>query len=112
MMTAPIKAPQKTPVKAPTTTPTAPTTVLEGIEMSSLTERCCVEALNNDVSTVQDVIRVFVRVCGYDLAKAKAYTLKIHVEGRAVCFWGSKERCQRVIRAFRVIGVDCNLLEN
>jgi len=63
------------------------TTSIEGIEMASLTERYCVEALNNDVSTVVDVIGVFVRVCKYEIGKAKAYTLKIHTQGRAICFW-------------------------
>jgi ATP-dependent Clp protease adapter protein ClpS len=88
------------------------TTDIEGIDMASLTGPYCVEALNNDVSTFDDVMDVFVHACGYDAGKAKHYTLKIHTEGRAICFWGGRERCEAVILAFKGILVKCNLMES
>jgi ATP-dependent Clp protease adapter protein ClpS len=90
--------------------PEKPVTIT-GIEMASLTERYCVEAYNNDISTFDDVIRVFTEVCKYDAAKAKHFTLKIHNEGSAVCYWASKERCEVVIKAFKAILVSCRLIE-
>jgi ATP-dependent Clp protease adapter protein ClpS len=82
-----------------------------GINMASLTERWAVEALNNDTTSFQDVMKVMVNVCGHSAHDAKCYTLKIHTEGRAVCFWGSKETCEGVITAFTQIRVGCNLIE-
>ena len=88
-----------------------PTIKIEGINMASLTEKWCVEALNNNVSTFQDVIKVLVNVCGHSGKDAKHYTVKIHKEGRAVVFWGSKAECEDVITAFKNIKVSCNLIE-
>ena len=80
--------------------------------MKSLTEKYAVEALNNNVATFHDVLKIFVEVCLYDAREARHYTDKIHNAGRAVCYWGSKEECEFVIAAFKSILVNCNLLEN
>ncbi len=89
-----------------------PTTLIAGINMKSLTEKYAVEALNNDTTTFHEVLKVFVHVCLYDARDARRYTNKIHTDGRAVCYWGSKEECEFVIAAFKSILVNCNLLEN
>jgi ATP-dependent Clp protease adapter protein ClpS len=90
--------------------PEKPLTI-SGVDMASLHERYCVEALNNDISTFDDVIKVFTQVCKYDAAKAQHYTVKIHTEGRAICFWAGKEHCETVIKAFKAILVKCRLIE-
>ena len=88
-----------------------PITKIEGVNMASLTEKWCVEALNNNVSTFQDVIKVLVNICGHSGRDAKHYTVKIHKEGRAVVFWSGRNECEDVIKAFKTIGVSCNLIE-
>ena len=87
-------------------------TDIAGIDMASLNNGFAVEALNNDISTFQDVISVFVKVCRYDAGKAKTYAQKIDREGRAVCFWADKAECEKVIMAFKGILVECRLLDN
>jgi ATP-dependent Clp protease adapter protein ClpS len=70
-----------------------------------------VEAFNNDISTFEDVIKVFTKVCMYDRKTAETYTRRIHTEGRVVCFGGTKARCELVIAAFKNILVKAILLE-
>jgi ATP-dependent Clp protease adapter protein ClpS len=92
-------------------TRTQESTRIEGVNMESLTARYAVEAHNNDVSTFDQVMDVFMKHCGYDQDTALMYTFKIHNTGKAVCYWAEKEACERVIRAFAEIGVEAKLLE-
>jgi ATP-dependent Clp protease adapter protein ClpS len=89
----------------------AEVTKIEGVNLESAKARHAVEALNNEVTTFLQVIGVFTGVCGYDRPTAEGYTMKIHMEGKAVCFWGPKERCEDVVRAFGKIGVKARILE-
>ena len=95
-----------------TKTISKPDIKIEGINMASLTEKWCVEALNNNISTFQDVIKVLVNVCGHSGKDAKYLTVKIHKTGSAVVFYGGKDLCEQVILSFKKIGVECHLLEN
>ncbi len=87
-------------------------TDIQGVNMDSLTAKHAVEASNNDVSTFDDVMEVFMGACGYDPDTAFRYTNKIHQTGKALCYWGSKEKCEGVIDAFAKIGVEAKLIEN
>ena len=82
-----------------------------GINMASITENFAVEALNNDITTKREVMKVMINACGHSAADALHFTNKIHTEGRAVCFWGSKEQCEAVITEFKSIFIQCNLIE-
>lgn len=86
-------------------------TKIEGVNLDSARGKNAVEALNNEVTTFMQVIGLFMRVCKYDQATAERYTHKIHLEGKAICYWGSKEDCAVVIKAFAGIGVRANLLD-
>ena len=88
-----------------------PSPSIEGINMASLTEKWCVEAYNNDISTFQDVMSVLMDVCKYDKNTALMYTNQIHRTGKAVCYWNSQEKCEGVISAFGKIGVKAILRE-
>lgn len=87
-------------------------TLIEGINMASLTEKFCVKAMNNDITSFAEVIRVLVSICDYSVRDASSYAKKIHDEGFAICFWGNKEKCQNLIKAFSDIKVIAYLLEN
>lgn len=69
-----------------------------------------VQAYNNDITTFMDVVGVFIMSCGYDSATAERFALKIHNDGVALVFWGSKSRCEDVIKDFRQIGVKAILV--
>jgi len=71
-----------------------------------------VRALNNDYSTFDNVMGVFIISCGYDDKTAHRYTLEIHKKGSAVCFWNSKKRCEEVIEDFKKIHVGAELIES
>ena len=90
---------------------TKESTRIEGVNMQSLTARHAVEAYNNDVSTFDQVMEVFMKACGYDPETSFMYTNKIHTTGKALCYWGGKEACEAVIAAFAKIGVQAKLLE-
>jgi len=92
-------------------TGTKESTRIEGVNMESLTARNADEAYNNDVSTFDQVMDVFMKTCGYDGDTAFMYTNKIHTTGKALCYWGEKSACESVISAFAKIGVQAKLLE-
>ncbi len=93
-------------------TGTLESTEIRGVNMDSVTSKYAVEAFNNDVSTFDQVMDVFTKTCGYDADTAFMYTNKIHVSGKALCFWGSEPACERVIAAFARIGVQAKLVES
>jgi ATP-dependent Clp protease adapter protein ClpS len=71
-----------------------------------------VRALNNDYSTFDNVMGVFIISCGYDTSTAKKYTLEIHRSGSAVCFWNSEKRCKEVVEDFKKIHVEAEVIES
>lgn len=99
-------------IEKPSIVPSEKTaTKIVGINMNSLMEKYAVEAINNNITTVKQVMTVFVKVCHYDEKTAKHYTDKIHREGRAVCFWASKEKCENLISAFKDVLLHALLIE-
>lgn len=84
---------------------------IAGINMDSLMHKFAVEAFNNEVSTFEAVMDVFTKTCHYDKDTALMYTRRIHRSQSAVCFWGTKEKCETVIVAFTKIGVKAVLRE-
>lgn len=71
-----------------------------------------VVAHNNEWTTFNNVVGVFVISCGYDEQVAFKYTKEIHEKGKSVCYWNSKTRCEEVINDFSKIKVKATLLEN
>ncbi len=82
-----------------------------GVNLNSATAKYCVKAENNNIATFDDVILVFLEDCKYDEATAIMYTKKIHHEGSAVCFFGKKDDCDRIVNAFSRIKVTAKTLE-
>ena len=79
---------------------------------SSFDTKYAVRALNNEYSTFGDVMGVFIISCGYDNETAYKYTLEIHKAGSAVCFWNSEKRCQEVVKDFKKIHVQAEVIES
>jgi len=79
---------------------------------SSFDSKYAVRALNNDYSTFDNVMGVFIISCGYDNETAYKYTLEIHKAGSAVCFWNSEKRCQEVVKDFKKIHVQAEVIES
>jgi ATP-dependent Clp protease adapter protein ClpS len=87
------------------------TITIEGVNLDSMSDYM-VKAYNNEISTFQDVMGVMMSACGHDRDTAFRYTKKIHDSGSAVCYWNSKEKCEKVATAFGKIGVKAEVIEN
>lgn len=70
-----------------------------------------VRVWDNPVTPFDRVMWVFVISCGYSEGVAYKYTLQIHTDGEAVCYWGSRDRCEEIVRDFGRIGVEAEVLE-
>lgn len=90
--------------------------LLTPIEMDTVstlkTGEYSVLAWNNEVTKFHDVVGVLVISCGYSEERATRYTKRIHEEGKAICFWGSRERCQEIVADFGKIGVIAEVISN
>ena len=84
---------------------------IAGVNMDSLHDYA-VKAFNNEISTFQEVMGVLMLSCGYERETAYRYTIKIHKEGSAICYWNSKDKCQKVVQAFTKIGVKAEVIDN
>lgn len=87
------------------------TITIEGVNLDSMSDYV-VKAHNNEISTFQDVMGVMMSACGYDRDTAFRHTKKIHDSGSAICYWNSKEKCEKVATAFGKIGVKAEVIEN
>jgi len=67
---------------------------------------------NNKTTKYEAVVGVFIISCGYPEDRARRYTRIIHEEGKAICFWGSKSRCEEVVVDFKKIGVIAEIINN
>jgi len=84
---------------------------IEGINMQSLHDYM-VMAYNNDITDSWDVANVMMQECGYPEEQAISYTMKVHHSGKAVVFWGPKEGCEGLVKAFAKIMVKSEVLKN
>lgn len=84
---------------------------IEGVNLNSLSDYA-VKAFNNDITPFDDVMMLFLKDCGYDRNTALRYTNKIHEEGSAVCFWGNREQCERIVGCFKKIKVFAEIVNN
>ena len=51
---------------------------------------------NDDWHTFEEVESILQKATGCALEKATAIAMEVHLKGRAICFSGSKEECDRV----------------
>ena len=67
---------------------------------------------DDDWHPIDEVISQVRKATGYDLDRVVAIVIEAHTEGRAICYRGSRDECQRVARVLREIRlqveVDCD----
>lgn len=67
---------------------------------------------NDDWHGEDEVALQLVKATGYDLPKCWVIMLEAHTKGRAICYRGEREDCQRVAKILREIRlqveVDCD----
>ena len=90
--------------------------LLTPVEMDTVpvakTGEYSVLAWNNEITRFNDVVGVLVISCGYEEERAIRYTMRIHKEGKAICFWGSQDRCKEIVADFGKIGVIAEIISN
>ena len=69
-----------------------------------------VMAFNNDQTSFNAVLGVFVISCGYTEEVAKKFAFEIHNNGTSLCYWNTREKCKTVIADFGKIGVRADLV--
>jgi ATP-dependent Clp protease adaptor protein ClpS len=60
---------------------------------------------NDPVNLVNYVAWVFERVLGYDRPAARALTLRVHEDGKAVVAWGSREKAESDVKRLHAYGI-------
>jgi ATP-dependent Clp protease adapter protein ClpS len=53
---------------------------------------------NCECHTFDDVERILQKATGCSLEKAEAIAWEVHTKGRAICFSGTQEECERVAK--------------
>ena len=84
---------------------------IEGVNLDSMHDYM-VRVYNNEITPFVVVLGTMMRVCGYDKDTALRYVTKIHEEGHAICYWNSKEKCEKVVKEFSLIGVRAEVVDN
>ncbi len=64
---------------------------------------------NDDHTPVDAVVKQVIKATKCSLLKATKITLEAHHKGRAVCFRGSREKCQQVALVLREIRLQCEV---
>jgi ATP-dependent Clp protease adapter protein ClpS len=76
----------------------------EEIESEAVTELPWhVILYNDDVHSIDEVVFQVQKATSVSLEKAVEITLEAHYQGRAICFSGSNEECQRVAAVLKQI---------
>ena len=67
---------------------------------------------NDDWHSLEEVVFQVQKATGYDLDRVVPIVVEAHTTGRAVCYRGARDECQRVARVLREIRlqveVDCD----
>lgn len=70
-----------------------------------------VTVYDNDVNTVEQVMRVLIRATGCDEEEAAIETWEIHNLGRSTVHHGGQEECERAAGIIRRIGIQVTVTE-
>jgi ATP-dependent Clp protease adapter protein ClpS len=64
---------------------------------------------NDDFHGMDEVIFQIQKATGYNLERAIEIMLEAHLQGRAICYRGSRDDCQKVCRVLREIRLQCEV---
>lgn len=65
--------------------------------------------LNDDWHTFDEVITQIIKATGYSVERARAVAWQAHMNGEAVCYTGSRERCELVANVLEEIDLGVRL---
>ncbi|MEO5657973.1 MAG: ATP-dependent Clp protease adaptor ClpS [Nitrospiria bacterium] len=65
---------------------------------------------NDDIHGFDEVVRQVQKATGATLPDAYAVTIQAHEHGRAVCFAGPRDACERVADVLREIGLHVEIV--
>ena len=64
---------------------------------------------NDEYHSMDEVILQLQKATGCDMEKAIDIMLEAHTKGRAVCYQGGRDDCQKVCRVLREIRLQCEV---
>ncbi len=64
---------------------------------------------NDEHHGMDEVIEQIIKATGCEVDEAIRIMLEAHQKGRAVCFKGSRQKCQKVARVLREIRLQCEV---
>ncbi|PQV64633.1 ATP-dependent Clp protease adaptor protein ClpS [Abditibacterium utsteinense] len=64
---------------------------------------------NDDHTEVDDVIKQIIKATQCSVDKAVQIMLEAHHKGRAICYRGAREKCQKVALVLREIRLQCEV---
>jgi len=90
------------PFSTPDTAPGVGTVVLEE-ETTTTGAPCFVILYNDDFHALDQVIHQIQKAVGVSASAAFEITMEAHTQGRAVCYTGTTEQCEKVANILREI---------
>ena len=82
-------------------------TITEPVDTTPPTHR--VILYNDEWHEFDEVILQLQKATGCDLVKAEMIAMEAHFKGRAICYKGSRDQCQRVASILRQIRLQCEI---
>ena len=65
----------------------------------------CVILFNDDVHSFQEVVLQVQKATGASLKLAQQVTMEAHMTGQAICFTGTLDDCERVVKVLQEISL-------
>ena len=90
---------------------TAPgeTELLDPVDIDQTGSDYRVILYNDEWHSMEEVVMQIVKATGYSQPKAEAIMMEAHRKGRAICYRGARDECQRVCRVLREIRLQCEV---
>ncbi len=64
---------------------------------------------DDDYHDIEDVVNQIMKATQCSFEKAADITLEAHNKGRAICYYGDRKGCQRVVGVLREIRLQCEV---
>ena len=83
--------------------------LLEPTDIDHTGSDCRVILYNDDFHSVEEVVNQVKKATACTTEQAEAVTIEAHFKGRAICYRGDRDECQRVCRVLREIRLQCEV---
>lgn len=64
---------------------------------------------NDDWHAMDEVVFQVHKATGYAVPRCEAITIEAHLNGRAICYQGTREKCRQVASVLREIRLQCEV---